>query len=325
MSDWTIALPGETYESFAGEVSRSMDQGLQGPVRFNNLAIPPGSEMADPEYRNKYGLVTMECEIVNTDGALPAAGEPIKTRDIVVATRAMPREDWVRTRVFCWVAELLHFDKLAQIPFVLAHESAGISYRDLIELFSDGLFQSLGERIKKSFPVLSEVRTFFLNKAKDLQNGGGELCHAQSWLNAWWPADEYMLIELCTNNKVRRFYDELESALRLFLQKRSSQMNLSALSEGVELNYSLLKRPFATQDLELELPHNIWEYYMSALKGIKIPLEYGPCHYLLDRSTKKWASWQEWYKEVVRDLKTKDEIFYDCRRIPRPASPPVKI
>ena len=32
----------------------------------------------------------------------------------------------------------LHFDKVFQIPLVLAHELAGVRYRDLLEAFSEG-------------------------------------------------------------------------------------------------------------------------------------------------------------------------------------------
>ena len=55
----------------------------------------------------------------------------------VVATDTMPREDWVKTRTFCWMTAFLHFDKVLQIPLIIVHEICGVSYRELIEAFLD--------------------------------------------------------------------------------------------------------------------------------------------------------------------------------------------
>ena len=48
-----------------------------------------------------------------------------EVQDLVVATAAMPSADWRRTRSFCWMTALLHFDKLFQIPLILAHGISG--------------------------------------------------------------------------------------------------------------------------------------------------------------------------------------------------------
>ena len=51
---------------------------------------------------------------------------------------SMPREQWVRTRAFCWWAALLHFDKLMQIPLAVVRENGGgVGYRELFEVFSE--------------------------------------------------------------------------------------------------------------------------------------------------------------------------------------------
>ena len=86
------------------------------------------------------------------------------------------------------MAGLLHFDKVLQIPLVVLHETCGVSYRELIEAFT--------ERSLAGFPVLAEVQGFFLDKAGDIQRGGSEYCRSEAWLGIWWPADEYVLIKL---------------------------------------------------------------------------------------------------------------------------------
>ena len=60
-----------------------------------------------------------------------------------------------------------------------------------------------------------------------------------------------------------------------------------------------MKQPFLTSNLTLELSYNILECYQSALRGTSIPLENRVCRYTIDRTTKSWSSWEDWYREVV--------------------------
>ena len=57
---------------------------------------------------------------------------------------------------------LLHFDKLFQIPLVVLHETCFVDYRELIGVFSEGSLDT--------FPTLAEIRSFFLEKARHIQN-----------------------------------------------------------------------------------------------------------------------------------------------------------
>jgi hypothetical protein len=45
------------------------------------------------------------------------------------------------------------------------------------------------------------------------QNGDYEFCPSEEWLEIYWPADEYMMIKLCTEGKLENFYLEAEKAL----------------------------------------------------------------------------------------------------------------
>ena len=112
MTDLILGLPDETYESFANGVSKVIESGQHNRIQFNNLSILPNAEMGDPDYQKKYGMQVVETEVVNIHGELlDSHREVTETQDLVVATHAMPKADWVRTRAYCWMAGLLHFDK----------------------------------------------------------------------------------------------------------------------------------------------------------------------------------------------------------------------
>ena len=291
-TDLILGLPGETYDSFADGVSTIIENGQHNRIQFNNLSILPNAEMGDPEYQKKYGMLTVETNVVNIHGSLAEAEHEIsETQVLVIATNAMPKPDWVRTRAFSWMAALLHFDKILQIPFVLLHEICAVRYRELIELFLD--------TPREEFPVLSSVRSFFLEKATDIQNGGPEYCQSKEWLDIWWPADEYLLIKLCVEQKLELFYREAEKLLGRFLDEKFLSLPTNLLSEAIALNSKLIKLPFQTSNVTLELSCNIWEFYQSVLRGTSLPLETKPSKYHIDRTSATWGSWEDWYREVV--------------------------
>ena len=291
-TDLILGLPGETYDSFADGVSTLIETGQHNRIQFNNLSILPNAEMGDPVYQEEHGLIMVETKVVNIHGSLTeGASEVYETQQLVIATKTMPADDWVRTRAFSWMAALLHFDKIFQIPFVLAHEICSVSYRELIELFSEGSLDG--------FPVLASVRTFFTDKAREIQRGGSEYCQAPDWLNIWWPADEYVLIQLYTEKRLDAFYREAESLIERFLRERFLSLPSGLLHEVIELNRRLLKLPFQTEHLTVELSYNVWEFYQAALRGAAIPLEQRPCRYHIDRTSARWTTLEAWCREVI--------------------------
>jgi radical SAM superfamily enzyme YgiQ (UPF0313 family) len=292
-SDLILGLPGETYDSFVDGVARVIDNGQHNRIQFNNLSILPNAEMGDPEYRERYGMVTVQTKIINIHGSLRETEEEeiYEVQDLVIATASMPHEDWVRTRAFCWMAALLHFDKVMQIPVVLVRELCDIGYREIFEAF-------LGSRAERC-PVIADIKRFFIDKARDIQAGGAEYCHSAEWLDIFWPADEYVLIKLCAEGKLDRFYSEAESLLAELAEAHSAALLRELLHEAVRLNRELIKLPFQPQDVEIETSHNIWDYYRAVLVGERVPLETRTCINRIRRSQAVYENWTDWCREVI--------------------------
>jgi hypothetical protein len=270
-----------------------IENGQHNRIQFNNLSILPNAEMGDPEYQKKYGMEIIESNIINIHGSLSETKEEIvEMQELVVATASMPRPDWVRTRAFCWMAAFLHFDKVLQIPMIVVHESCQISYRDLFEAFMD-------EARVAQYPILAEIRGFFLDKARDIQNGGPEYCHSTEWLDIFWPADEYILIKLCVEKKLAAFYNEAEQLISGLLKEKFLQLPAKLLHEAVELNRELIKLPFQKENFELQTSYNLWEFYRSVLIGEAVQLMERPCINRIDRTKTIYNAWNDWYREVI--------------------------
>ncbi|MFC1760943.1 B12-binding domain-containing radical SAM protein [Planctomycetota bacterium] len=302
-TDIILPLPEETYGSFVDGVCATIENGQHNRIQFNNLSILPNALMGDPDYQRTYEFETVETDIVNIHGQFTSDNPLYEKQKLVIATAAMPQVDWVHTRVFSWMTALLHFDKLLQIPFVLLNRLYGLDYRALLETFVNGALP----------PVLSEIRQLFSSKALAIAAGDVEYCRSERWLNIWWPADELTLIRLCTENKLDAFYREAELILHRLLEKQGVTGFAHVLEEAVLLNKNLIKQPFQTTNLEIDLAYNLWDVYTSVLQGKPANLDKGryTCH--IDRQTQCWDSWEDWCRRVIWWSNKRGAYIYPCR------------
>ncbi|MFH1368224.1 MAG: radical SAM protein [Elusimicrobiota bacterium] len=304
-TDIILGLPCETYDTFADGISKLIQNGQHNRIQFNNLSILTGSEMDDPAYIRKHGIKTIENRLVNIHGNLSEKNEIEENQRLVIATKAMPKKDWVRARVFGWMTALIHFNKLAQIPLLLAAREFKLIYRDMIEalIIED-----------KKYPVLSSIHNSFRKKAENIQKGAEEFANSRKWLNIWWPPDELAMIELCTGKRLDLFYSEVKDILLKVMAERKSSCDNEALASSFDLNKKLIKMPFQKKNIEVELPYNIWDYYRGAVVGADASLTRGSYRYMIDRTSQSWNSWEDWCREVIWWGNKRGAYLYPCRR-----------
>lgn len=291
-SDLILGLPGETYESFVRGVDQLMENGQHNRIQFNNLSILPNAEMGDPAYQAKYGMVTIESKIINIHGERIELDDDVpEVQDLVVATAATPLADWRRTRIFCWMTALLHFDKLFQIPLILAHGISGVSYREMIEAFmvADA----------KRFPTIAEINAFFEKEAESIQRGGAEYVFSKEYLNIYWPADEYIFVKLTDEGKFDAFYAEAGELLAETVRAKSSNLPMDVIDEAVRLNHALVHQPFAKEDLKISLRYNLLDYWQKVRTGEQALLHETPLQVEIDRTSKPYNDFQAWCREIV--------------------------
>lgn len=306
-TDLILGLPGETYPSFKAGVGEVIENGQHNRIQFNDLSILPNAEMGDPEYQKKYGIVTVESDIINIHGSLADVdNEILEKQQLVIATASTPPEDWVKTRAYCWMVALLHFDKVFQIPIILARELSGVGYSEILDFYAEGDL--------KSFPTLNFLREFFQDKARDIQKGGPEYCHSAEFLDIFWPADELMLIRLIAENKIEQFYNEALAVLRRGLGNEFTSL-APALDDATRLNRALLKLPFQTEDLEVKVRYNLWEFYRGVVCGEQVPLIEKPLTHHIDRTSVAYWTWEDFCREVIWYGNKKGAYLYTNRQV----------
>ena len=303
-SDIILGLPEETYDSFTKGVSKLISLGQHNRIQFNNLSILPNTDMGDPEYLEKYEMKVVENDIINIHGALGEWLDDIyETQQMVVGTKSMPDEDWVKTRVFGYVVAFLHFNKLFQIPIILANSVYGIDYKEL--------FTAFVTEEKTKTGAFSDLISVFYKHTRGMQDGGPEFMSSKKWLNIWWPPDELAFIKAVTEDKLDDFYVDAKEILYSVLDKHDIKNYDKVISDSILLNKSLIKLPNQTQDLQVKLNWNISDVYNQTLLGKPSVLRRGDFTYFIDRTSETWDSWEDWCEKVVWWSNKKGAYLYD--------------
>jgi radical SAM superfamily enzyme YgiQ (UPF0313 family) len=290
-SDLILGLPGETYESFRNGVDKLIRLGQHNRIQFNNLTILPNAEMGNPEYLATFKMETVPSEIINIHGTREDLEDDVpEIQDLVVATYSLPPQDWRKTRVFSWMAAFLHFDKLLQLPMMVACELGGLSYCGVIDAFL--------EAPQEQYPVVHSVKAFFESEAISMQRGGPEFVYSSEWLGIYWPADEYMFIQLTTDRRLQAFYEEAGRLLPDLL-RQPSPMLVAAVKEAIALNAALMSQPFLSDDITVFTRYNILEFCDGLRKGAPVPLREAAARIEIVRSKSYYPDLLDWCREVV--------------------------
>jgi radical SAM superfamily enzyme YgiQ (UPF0313 family) len=291
-SDLIIGLPGETYNSYLDGINTLINTGQHHRIQFNNLSILPNAEMGDPDYLKKYKMKTVCSEIINIHGSKVFLDDDIaEMQDIVIETYSMGSEDWLRTRAISWMISFLYFDKLVQLPIVLLRELMGISYKQVFETFMNVQ--------RNEFPVLGEIRDFFISEARLIQGGGVEYKYSEEWLGVYWPADEYVYIRLTAEKKFDSFYSEIERLILTMCSQAASDTSVEAVQDAITLNRALVSQPYFNTDIQVHSKFNIIDFWRGITEGQPVTLEKGNYVHLVKRTLHDYSDFQLWCKEVV--------------------------
>jgi radical SAM superfamily enzyme YgiQ (UPF0313 family) len=287
-TDLIIGLAGETYDSFADGVSHVVASGQHNEIQFRNCYVLPNAELAAPAYRAEHGLETVSQEIREAHVRIERVDEVPEYIDVVVGTRAMPREDWVRAKTFAWLTDALYFDRLLQLPFLLLGSEAGVPLRSLVELFLDA-----------DAPVTSGLVAALRARARRIQAGGLEWIEDEAAGGILWPADQHLLITLVRGGLREAFYDEAEVLLDAFLAREDLEEHGPVVADALALNRALFAAPADTRDVDVVCWHGVWERYLAVVYNQDRPLEAGLTRYVVDGETHASTTLQDWYQRII--------------------------
>ncbi len=291
--DIIVGLPAETLETFRETVSSVVEGGQHHRVQFHNLSILPNAEMGDPHYQAAYGLETVTCDIVNNHAPPSRSDAGIReTQELVIATAAMPLDEWRKTRSFAWLASLYHFGHLLLLPILVTWKLSELPYWRVV----DALIRADPAR----FPILGSMRGFCLDFAERTQRGEGEYPFAPEWLGSHWTVDEFLFIKLCVEEQVAAVYAEAEEVLASLLPPPGESVDpRSILADAVRLNAARLRHPFDRAPAAVDCEYDVHACCEAVLFGEAPDWRPRPVRYEIEH--REYADRDSWLRDLIRD------------------------
>ena len=288
-TEFILALPGDTYDTFADGVSSVIQSGQHNRIQFNNLSILPNAEMADPENIEKDQIKTVSGPIVNVHGSLDETPEDniTESQQLVISTRTLPFEDWKRMRVYASISEFLYFNKIVQIPLLAINNLEKIEFRELFEHFYN---------CSNDFVIMRNIIQNFHQHAEQISKGKSEFLYKEGFLDIYWPPGEFEYIKLVSEEKLNKFYDEFQNCFEVFCKSNKSK---KIFLESVELNKKMMRLPWIQKDEILEMDYEIIDSYRDILKLNKPLFLKNKNTIKIIRNDMKFENIQHWMREVI--------------------------
>lgn len=314
-TDLILGLPGDSYDSFAESVSHVVAKGQHNHVQFHNCSILPNAEMAEPEYRNKFGLISVPQRITNAWDRTDRVEEVPEYLETVVASASMPSSEWEKTKVFAWMVDLLYFDRLLQVPMVVLMSRHSLNLRNFIEAFIDV------DAVK--FPVVGEIVSAMRTHAASIHNGGVEFRSAGVFGDVLMPADQFALATLVHDEKLGLFYREANLIVKDHLDARQCNESMLFVDDLFEYNEATFVAPKPASRPLLVLSHSIEEIYFKVLSGADYNVEEVLTVCSVDRKTNPVESFTDFLGHLAW-CHSKDKRKYLAQTVPARVKSSVK-
>jgi radical SAM superfamily enzyme YgiQ (UPF0313 family) len=303
-SDLIIGLPGDTFESFKSSVNELISIGQHYRVQFNNLSILPNAEMAKEEYIERNEIMTSEIPIVNMHGSLEDEPEDgiNESQEMVISTKDMPKEDWIKTRSFATLAEFYYFNKILQIPILLINKLTKIKFSDIFQHF-------YSVRDELNYPIVTKINNLFEKHSLGISQGEStEFIFSEKWHNIYWPPGEFAMLKLFENKELSQFYNEAKYLLNKLVRK---DYMIDYINQAVDFNHFSLKKPFLNKNIIIDLDYDIPTDYKNSLIDEKVSLKKKICKYEIQVEKEKTRDFLQWSKEVIWYGHRQADYLYD--------------
>ena len=253
-----IGLPGETYESWTKGIENMLQAGLKNQIFVYQCQIFPNTEMADPEYQKRFGIVTNRVVLNEIHGAEREGYLVPEYEDIIITTNSMPLEEWRRISVLSWLTMMLHSLKLGFFIMYYLNKRYDIRYTDFIAYISE-LHMPEGMA-----PILTEEINRLYLQLDHMLEGKGRGHVVKEFGNIYWDEEEIRYLRI--SNDLEQFYDEILTIVCAFLKEKGIDFNENEVAEAIE--YQRLRIPLSNgvHQKEYQFSFNFPEYFGTCFK-----------------------------------------------------------
>jgi putative methyltransferase len=248
-----LGLPGETSDSWVKGIDTVLEAGLKNQLYLYICQVLPNTELADPDYIQKFGIEVRRVKALPVHGSLNDPDWVTEYEDILVSTDAMPVQEWRRMLVFSWLVMLLYSLKFGFFLLAWLHGRHNIPFSAfplwLADLSPDAA----------RFPQIAAMLRTFHDKTYDLLNGGGRGTEVEGTGGIYWEEEEAAYLTLAKNHEV--VFAEMQVLLDQFLRERQVDVDHDELADLVRYQRLAVPSLHGAATCEQTFSNNLPEWF----------------------------------------------------------------
>ena len=251
-----LGLPGETLQTWVDGVDRVLGSGLKNQLFMYICQVFPNTDLAAPDYIEKHGLQTKVIELTEIHGRVRTGEWVSEEEEVVVATAAMPTEDWRRALIFSWVTMTMHSLKLGFYLIAWLVDRFECKHSEFLEFLANGEFDP------EEYPRIAAAIAQFEQKIEQLRTGQGRGCVLPAYGDIYWDEEEACFLHL--SEDFDAFYAELRELTVEFLEARGHAFateEMEELDEVIRFQSLSIPRPSGRQKTVMSFEHNVLDYF----------------------------------------------------------------
>lgn len=304
-SELILGLPGETYESFCRGIEYEIDV-RQFAIFMYFCALLPGSEMAEPAYREKFKIETRRMTILSNHADLAESDRSVpEHEDVVVGTSSMTFADWLACNRIAWFTYSFVCMHTAIAPILWMKQAFGIRAMDFGKWLLDRLHGGPGP----ATPLLTAQRARLEQFMASIGDASPHVSREgiEDSLPIRWPIEEATF--LAVSKKLDDFYRELGILIKEYLRGREYDETL--LQQVMDYNAARLIRWDGPPRAEWRFDWNIPEYFGRLLTLKDATLEKRPQTMRVLRGKHEYTDPADFSKRGVWFQRRGGSYFYD--------------
>ena len=275
-----LGMPGETYDSFCNGLCRLLENGQHNSMTVYTCQVYCNSPLAQKEYKEKHGIKWERQPLHGIH--YPANFNGVQEYyDVVVETKDMSKEMWVKANMFSVCLQSFHHLGLLRCFAIYARYELGVSYYDFYNRLLEYIFSDKEKYIYKLF---EEIRW------KTENTEISDWCYQKDiFSKVGWYFEEGIFLDLIYNREV--FWQDIED----FVNSLGIESEICA--QLLVYQKAILRLP-CTSELNIVSEYDFYNYFESIYDDTYKPLERKKTELRITLE-KQIDTWADYAREII--------------------------
>jgi hypothetical protein len=263
-SEFIMGLPGETLQTWKDGLDETVAAGMKNQCLVYPCMALVNTDMGDPEYQKKHGIIIKRIEIAEVHGARKD-GWLKEYQDIVIGTSTLSVEDWKRTAIFSYVFMTMHGMKVLYFVLIYMIEQLGVKPSAFIDFVIANCRD--GGVWRREINGYEKLLDGVINNGEPIaikETGYGEI---------YWEPEEISFLHF--SHGWNAVYRETAELIRVFLS--GSAYIPDQLADVLAYQEERMPRLGSGGEHYRQYRYNVNEYFDAAFSSNPVPLEKRQC------------------------------------------------